>query len=66
MDRRTGTPCRTCGQRPASGGKIKRWAENLTDSQVVDLVTRLSRTLAQSEDIEPGKLRAAIVTFVCL
>ena len=66
MDRRAGTPCRTCGQRPSSGGKIKRWAENLKDSQVVDLVTRLNRSLAQSESIEPENLRAALVTFVCL
>lgn len=64
MDRRLGTPCRVCGQRPASGGKVVRWAEGLKDAQVVELAARLSRTLAQTIDIDPTRLRQAIVTFV--
>jgi len=64
VDRRAGRPCRVCGQRPASGGKVIRWAEKLKDSQVVELTARLSRTLAQTVDIDPTALRQEIVTFV--
>jgi hypothetical protein len=62
----TGAPCHVCGQRPSSGRKVKRWAMNLSDTQIVDLIARLNRTMVQSESIEPGKLRETLVTFVSL
>jgi hypothetical protein len=62
----TGAPCHVCGQRSSNGGKVKRWAENLSDTQIVDLIGRLNRTLSQSASIDPVKLRETLVTFVSL
>lgn len=64
MDRRNGQPCHTCGLRPVNGKKVVRWAENLADSQAIELAAQLSRTLAKTVDIDPAALRQTLVTFV--
>jgi hypothetical protein len=46
-----------------SGGKIRRWAERLTDEQIFALVTAFERTLARDGMSGPA-LREVLVQFV--
>ena len=57
-------PCPTCGMRPSNGKKVLRWAENLADSQVIELTARLTRCWRDVIDIDPEALRQTLVTFV--
>jgi len=44
--------------------KVLRWAENLTDGQVVLLATEFSRHLANPTDVDPAALRAILARFI--
>jgi hypothetical protein len=46
-----------------SGGKIRRWADRLTDEQIFALVTAFQRTLAR-EGMSGAALRDVLVGFV--
>lgn len=48
---------------PLRAGKVVRWMQHLTDPQIVELTARLSRTLQETADIEPERLRQTLITF---
>lgn len=41
-----------------------RWAQNLKDTQAVDLYARLARSQDGSPDIDPDKIRIALEAFI--
>lgn len=59
---RAAGPCPTCGR--VAAGKVIRWAENLKDTQAVELYARLARSQDGSPDIDPAKIRNALATFI--
>lgn len=44
-------------------GKIVRYYEHLTDSQLVELARRVSLALVGTHDIDPERIRGALISF---
>lgn len=59
-----GARCPSCGFRPIGNGKVLRWAGNLADSQLLDLIGRLARSVARGETKEPDKIRTVLMDFI--
>lgn len=55
--------CPRCGQRPLRAGKVVRWVQHLTEPQLVELAGRLCRAMQETVDIEPERIRAALINF---
>ena len=63
LPHRSDPPCPACGMRRGGAGKIIRWATNLSGTQVIDLIARLSAATARA-GTDPAPVREALIRFV--